>query len=99
MPSRRFVAVPTLPRKDQAPRVADLPAVWGGAGACPQKRCRCRSRLRAPSRLRSAVAYEGAIELAVGRFKYLGWRRLAAPLALLPAERLVVEGLAGSRTL
>ena len=51
-------------------------------------------RLKALSRLRSAVAYEGPIELAVKRFKYEGWRRLAAPLALLLAERLVVEGLA-----
>jgi ComF family protein len=59
-----------------------------------QKSCGCRGRLRALSRLRSAVAYEGPIELAVQRFKYGGWRRLAAPLALLLAERLVVEGLA-----
>jgi ComF family protein len=59
-----------------------------------QKSCGCRGRLRALSRLRSAVAYEGPIELAVQRFKYAGWRRLAAPLALLLAERLVVEGLA-----
>jgi ComF family protein len=44
--------------------------------------------------LRSAVAYEGPIELAVQRFKYGGWRRLARPLALLLAERLAVEGLA-----
>jgi ComF family protein len=58
--------------------------------------CGCRSRLRALSRLRSAVAYEGPIELAVQRFKYAGWRRLAGPLALLLAERLMVEGLAGS---
>ncbi len=56
--------------------------------------CGCRGRLRALSRLRSAVAYEGPIELAVQRFKYQGWRRLAGPLALLLAERLVVEGLA-----
>ena len=40
------------------------------------------------------MAYEGPIELAVQRFKYEGWRRLAGPLALLLAERLVVEGLA-----
>jgi predicted amidophosphoribosyltransferase len=45
-------------------------------------RCGCRGRLRALSRLRSAVAYEGPIELAVQRFKYEGWRRLAGPLAL-----------------
>jgi ComF family protein len=44
--------------------------------------------------LRSAVAYEGPVEAAVHRFKYQGWRRLAAPLAQLLAERLVVEGLA-----
>jgi ComF family protein len=56
--------------------------------------CGCRSRLRALSRLRSAVAYEGPIELAVQRFKYRGWRRLARPLALLLAQRLMVEGLA-----
>jgi ComF family protein len=59
-----------------------------------QKTCGCRSRLRALSRLRSAVAYEGPIELAVQRFKYGGWRHLAGPLALLLAERLAVEGLA-----
>jgi ComF family protein len=59
-----------------------------------RKSCGCAARLRALSRLRSAVAYEGPIELAVKRFKYDGWRRLAAPLALLLAERLVVEGLA-----
>jgi len=56
--------------------------------------CGCRSRLRALTRLRSAVAYEGPVELALQRFKYHGWRRLAEPLALLLAERLVVEGLA-----
>ena len=59
-----------------------------------QKTCGCRGRLRALSRLRSAVVYEGPIELAVQRFKYGGWRRLAGPLALFLAERLVVEGLA-----
>jgi ComF family protein len=59
-----------------------------------QRTCGCRSRLRALSRLRSAVAYEGPVEAAVHRFKYEGWRRLAGPLALLLAERLVVEGLA-----
>ncbi len=48
------------------------------------------------SRLRSAVAYEGPIEVAIQRFKYRGWRRLAEPLALLLVERLVVEGLAAS---
>ena len=64
-----------------------------------KKICGCRTRLKALSRLRSAVAYEGPIELAIRRFKYEGWRRLAAPLALLLAERLVVEGLAGSWTL
>jgi competence protein ComFC len=58
--------------------------------------CGCRRRLRALSRLRSAVAYEGPIEPAIQRFKYAGWRRLAEPLALLLAERLMVEGLAGS---
>jgi ComF family protein len=59
-----------------------------------QKQCGCRGRLKALSRLRSAVAYEGPIEPMVRRFKYEGWRRLAGPLALLLAERLVVEGLA-----
>jgi ComF family protein len=39
------------------------------------------------------VAYEGPAEVALQRFKYHGWRRLAEPLALLMAERLVVEGL------
>jgi competence protein ComFC len=32
--------------------------------------------------------------MAIQRFKYQGWRRLAGPLALLMAERLVIEGLA-----
>ena len=59
-----------------------------------RKDCGCRGRLRALTRLRSAAAYEGPIELAVQRFKYQGWRRLAEPLALLIAERLVIEGLA-----
>jgi len=56
--------------------------------------CGCRARLRSLTRLRSAVAYEGPIEAAVHRFKYEGWRRLAAPLAQLMAERLAVEGVA-----
>jgi len=56
--------------------------------------CGCRTRLRSLTRLRSAVAYEGPIEAAVHRFKYEGWRRLAAPLAQLMAERLAVEGVA-----
>jgi ComF family protein len=56
--------------------------------------CGCRGRLKALSRLRSAVAYEGPAEVALQRFKYRGWRRLAEPFALLMAERLVVEGLA-----
>lgn len=56
--------------------------------------CGCRSRLRSIARLRSAAAYEGPVEAAIHRFKYQGWRRLAAPLALLMAERLAVEGLA-----
>ncbi len=59
-----------------------------------QRTCGCRTRLRALARLRSAVAYEGPAEAAVQRFKYGGWRRLAGPLALFLAERLVVEGLA-----
>jgi ComF family protein len=56
--------------------------------------CGCRSRLKNLARLRSAAAYEGPIEDAIHRFKYQGWRRLAAPLALLMAERLAVEGVA-----
>jgi len=55
--------------------------------------CGCRTRLRSLSRLRSAAAYEGPLEIALQRFKYHGWRRLAGPLALLVAERLVVEGV------
>jgi ComF family protein len=62
----------------------------------PRPDCGCRTRLRSLTRLRSAVAYDGPIELAIHRFKYWGWRRLAGPLALLLAERLVVEGLAAS---
>jgi len=58
--------------------------------------CGCRSRLKALTRLRSAVAYEGPAEVALQRFKYHGWKRLAEPLALLLAERLVVEGLAAN---
>jgi ComF family protein len=58
--------------------------------------CGCRLRLRSLARLRSAVAYDGPIELAIQRFKYQGWRRLAAPLAVLLVERLMVEGLAAS---
>ena len=56
--------------------------------------CGCRARLRSLTRLRAAVAYEGPIESAVHRFKYEGWKRLAAPLAQLMAERLAVEGVA-----
>jgi competence protein ComFC len=56
--------------------------------------CGCRARLRSLTRLRSAVAYEGPIEVAVRRFKYEGWRRLATPLAQLMSERLAVEGVA-----
>ena len=59
-------------------------------------RCGCQRRLVGLTRLRSAVAYEGPIELAVHRFKYQGWRRLAGPLAELIAERLAVEGVAAS---
>ena len=57
--------------------------------------CGCRVRLPSLTRLRSAVAYEGPAEKAIHRFKYEGWRRLSRPLALLLAERLVVEGVAG----
>jgi ComF family protein len=70
---------------------AELPSV--------RDQCGCRNRLKALSRLRSAVAYEGPIENAIHRFKYQGWRRLASPLALLIAERMVVEGLAASYAL
>jgi ComF family protein len=62
--------------------------------ASARNECGCRARLTSLARLRSAVAYEGPIEVAVHRFKYQGWRRLAEPLALLLAERLVVEGVA-----
>ena len=58
--------------------------------------CGCRSRLRALTRLRSAASYEGPLETALHRFKYQGWRRMAAPLAHLLAERVVIEGLAAS---
>jgi ComF family protein len=58
--------------------------------------CGCRTRLKSLSRLRSAAAYEGPLEVALQRFKYHGWRRLAAPLALLVAERLVVEGVSAA---
>ena len=61
----------------------------------PRRECGCRSRLPSLTRLRSAVAYEGPAERAIHRFKYEGWRRLAASLALLLAERLVVEGVSG----
>lgn len=59
-----------------------------------RRECGCRARLPSLTRLRSAVAYEGPAEAAIHRFKYGGWRRLASPLALLLAERLVVEGVA-----
>src|SRR4030088_3134402 len=52
--------------------------------------CGCRHRLKALSRLRSAAAYEGPLEVALQRVKYRGWRRLAQPLAPLVAESLVV---------
>jgi len=63
-----------------------------------RRECGCRSRLRSLTRLRSATAYEGPVELAIQRFKYQGWRRLSEPLAQLMAERLVVEGLAAAWT-
>ena len=65
----------------------------------PRGVCGCRGRLRSLTRLRSAVAYEGPVEAAIQRFKYQGWRRLAAPLATLMAERVLVEGLASSMVL
>ena len=55
--------------------------------------CGCRTRLKALARLRSAAAYEGPLELAIHRFKYQGWRRLAEPLAQLIAERIAIEGV------
>jgi ComF family protein len=57
--------------------------------------CGCGSRLRALTRVRSAVTYEGPVERAVQRFKYEGCRPLAAPLARLIAERMLLEGLPG----
>jgi len=66
----------------------------GAEVASPRSDCGCRARLPALTRLRSAVAYEGPAEKAIHRFKYEGWRRLSLPLALLLAERLVVEGVA-----
>lgn len=66
----------------------------GAEVASARSECGCRARLRSLTRLRSAVAYEGPVERAVHRFKYDGWRRLAAPLAELLAERLAVEGVA-----
>ncbi len=65
----------------------------GAEVASARDGCGCRARLTALTRLRSAVAYEGPVERAVHRFKYEGWRRLAAPLAALIAERLAVEGV------
>lgn len=64
-----------------------------------RRECGCRARLKSLTRLRSAVAYEGPVEYAVHRFKYEGWRRLAAPLAELIAQRLAVEGLAAHRVI
>ena len=59
-----------------------------------RRECGCRARLTALTRLRSAVAYEGAAERAIHRFKYQGWRKLAGPLSELVAERLAIEGVA-----
>jgi ComF family protein len=59
-----------------------------------RRECGCRTRLKSLARLRSAAAYDGPLEVAIHRFKYQGWRKLAAPLALLIAERVAVEGLA-----
>jgi ComF family protein len=57
--------------------------------------CGCGRRLRHLARIRSCAAYEGSLERALHRFKYRGRRALAGPLALLLAERLAVDGLAG----
>lgn len=55
--------------------------------------CGCRARLRALNRARAAAAYEGALEDAIHRFKYEGWRSLAPALAGLLADRLAVDGV------
>ncbi len=57
---------------------------------------RCGAEVETPRADCGCIAYEGPIELAIQRFKYRGWRRLAEPLALLLVERLTVEGLAAS---
>ena len=57
--------------------------------------CGCRARLRHLARIRSYGVYDGPLERALHRFKYRGRRSLAQPLALLLAERLAVDGLAG----
>src|SRR5260370_38380516 len=54
--------------------------------------CGGRQRLRSLTRLRSAAAYEGPVQLALQRFKYLSWRRLAKPLSLLLADGLRADG-------
>src|SRR5258708_13545240 len=77
-------------RRLEEPRCRRREAVVGSAR--PERRR--RGRLKSLARVRSAASYEGPLELALQRFKYQGWRRLAEPLAQLVAERLVVEGLA-----
>ncbi|MDQ6919661.1 MAG: ComF family protein [Candidatus Dormibacteraeota bacterium] len=57
--------------------------------------CGCQARIPCLTRLRSAAAYEGPLEKAIHRFKYEGRRPLARPLALLLAERLAMDGIAG----
>ncbi|GAC1654350.1 MAG: ComF family protein [Candidatus Dormibacteraceae bacterium] len=65
----------------------------GAEVAHARSECGCRARLPSLQRLRSAAAYEGPLAGAIHRFKYGGRRALAAPLALLMAERLATEGL------
>lgn len=57
--------------------------------------CGCRARLKHLARIRSYAAYDGPLERALHRFKYRRRRALAEPLALLLAERLAVDGVAG----
>ena len=59
----------------------------------PSSNCGCRRRLHALGQARAAAAYEGALEKALHRFKYEGWRSLAPALAGLLSDRLAVEGV------
>jgi ComF family protein len=53
--------------------------------------CACRHRLHWLARATAAAAYEGPLEQAIHRFKYEGWRALAAPLADLALDLLAGE--------